>query len=115
MSRLCSLLSLWSLALSVGFPATASERTNPFVLPALGTQVSADKHGSTSPTYSVKAVMPHATAGIANINGQLVRQGEKLDQYVLNAVHANGIELSQSGRVFFIPLAQLTQESVDAP
>jgi hypothetical protein len=46
-------------------------------------------------------------ASFATINGQLVREGDRVDDYLVESIASNGVELSGLGESRFIPMRPL--------
>ena len=101
-----SVLKWMLMGLLLGQPllAASQARYNPFAgnpLPAAGTSSvqSSAAAGSTVTTHMrLKAVLPMGNPPMANIDGEIVAVGEKVNGYILRSVGEQGVTLESRGR-----------------
>lgn len=120
-----SVLKWMSMGLLLSLPALvpAQARYNPFAgnpAPAAST-TSAQSTASVRPTVvthmRLKAVLPMGNPAMANIDGETVAVGEKVNGYVLRSVGEQGVTLESGGRRFqlhFKSAAEIAKEEKDA-
>jgi hypothetical protein len=121
-----STLKWMSIGLLLSLPslAVAQARYNPFAgnpLPAAGTSSPARSTGTAGTTIvtnmRLKAVLPMGNPAMANIDGEIVAVGEKVNGYVLRSVGEQGVTLESRGRRFqlnFKSAEEIAREEKDA-
>ena len=112
------------LLLSLPLLVPAQARYNPFAgnpLPAAGASSSARSTGTGGSTVvthmRLKAVIPMGNPAMANIDGEIVAVGEKVNGYVLRSVGEQGVTLESRGRRFqlnFKSAEEIAREEKDA-
>jgi len=65
------------------------------------------KPPSVLPTLILHGVMIGKESNFATINGQLVKEGDSVGDYLVERIASNGVELSNSGETRFIPMRPL--------
>ena len=76
----------------------AQERTNPFANPEFVAATRLPSGGAAPPELKLKAVMPDANQGLANINGKMLTVGESYLGYTLTEVTNVGVTLLKNGQ-----------------
>lgn len=120
-----SVLKWMSIGLLLGLPllAVAQARYNPFAgNPApVGSASSTQSSGAVGRTVvthmRLKAVLPMGNPAMANIDGEIVAVGEKVNGYILRSVGEQGVTLESGGRrfqLYFKSAAEIEKEEKTA-
>lgn len=70
------------------------------------------------PTLILNSVMTGSNMHLATINGQLVKEGDRVEGYLVTRIAAEGVELTRGGktrRLPMRPLHELAQKNRSAP
>ncbi len=114
---------LTGLVLSLPLLVTAQARYNPFSgnpAPAASpssAQSSASVGSAVVTHMRLKAVLPMGNPAMANIDGEVVAVGEKVNGYVLRSVGEQGVTLESRGRrfqLYFKSAEEIAKEEKDA-
>ena len=62
---------------------------------------------SVLPTVILQSVMIGKDSNFATINGQLVKEGDRISDYLVKRIAADGVELSNLGESRFLPMRPL--------
>ena len=93
------ILFLW-----VSMPAAMAERVNPFANPGFNEVPRSGGTPAVPAELKLKAVMPAADAGLANINGHLLKIGDDYFGYVLTGVAASHVTLRKNDQDLVLEL-----------
>jgi len=64
------------------------------------------------PTLVLHSVMIGKDSNFATINGQLVKEGDRVDDYLVERIASNGVELSHPDESRFLPMRPLHELGV---
>lgn len=115
---------LMGMLLGLPLLVTAQDRYNPFAgnpRPAATSSSAASSASSGRPTVvthmRLKAVLPMGNPAMANIDGNIVAVGEKVNGYILRSVGEQGVTLESGGRrvqLYFKSADEIAREEKDA-